>query len=86
MFMMKRRKTLNKYTIGNHGQITNNQPTISPRTQKLLEVLAFAEMMKDFSSGLEEPEVEIVGEEDVVGEVIDVDEGDVSDECVRGQV
>lgn len=84
--MMKRRKTLNKYTIGNHGQITNNQPTISPRTQKLLEVLAFAEMMKDFSSGLEEPEVEIVGEEDVVGEVIDVDEGDVSDECVRGQV
>lgn len=83
---MKRRKTLNKYTVGNHGQITNNQPTISPRTRKLLEVFAFAEMMKDFSSGLEEPEVEIVGEEDVDGEVIDVDEGDVNDECVRGQV
>lgn len=83
---MKRRKTVNKFTVGDHGQITNNQPTISPRTQKLLEVLAFAEMMKDFSSGLEEPEVEIVGEEDVVGEVIDVDEGDVNDEHVCGQV
>ena len=83
---MKRRKTVNKFTVGDHGQITNNQPTISPRTQKLLEVLAFAEMMKDFSSGLEEPEVEIVGEEDVTGEVIDVNEGDVDDECVRDQV
>lgn len=83
---MKRRKTVNKFTVGDHGQITNNQPTISPRTQKLLEVLAFAEMMKDFSSGLEEPEVEIVGEEDVVGEVIDVDEGDDNNECVCDQV
>lgn len=83
---MKRRKTVNKFTVGDHGQITNNQPTISPRTQKLLEVLAFAEMMKDFSSGLEEPDVEIVGEEDVVGEVIDVDEGDDNNECVCDQV
>lgn len=83
---MKRRKTVNKFTVGDHGQITNNQPTISPRTQKLLEIFAFAEMMKDFSSGLEEPEVEIVGEEDVIGEVVDVDEGDDNNECVCDQV
>jgi hypothetical protein len=86
MFIMKRRKTVNKFTVGDHGQITNNQPTISPRTRKLLEMFAFAEMMKDFSAGLEEPEVEIVGEEDVVGDVIDVDEGDVNDEHVCDQV
>lgn len=49
-------------------------------------MFAFAEMMKDFSAGLEEPEVEIVGEEDVVGDVIDVNEGDVDDEHVCDQV
>ena len=48
---MKRRKTLNKYTVGDHGQIINNNPVLSPRTQKLLEIMTFSEMLKEFSSG-----------------------------------
>ena len=74
---MKRRKTLNKYTVGDHGQITNNNPTLSPRTQKLLEFVAMAEMMKEYSEGsietLNDDDVEIIGEEDVTGETIDIE-------------
>lgn len=74
---MKRRKTLNKYTVGEHGQITNNKPTLSPRTQKLLEFVAMAEMMKEYSEDsietLNDDDVEIIGEEDVTGETIDIE-------------
>ena len=73
--MMKRRKTLNKYTVGDHGQITNNHPTLSPRTRKMLEIFTMAEMIKELSSDkyLSDDDVEIVGEEDVTGDTIDVE-------------
>ena len=47
---MKRRKTVNRYTIGENGQITNNSPRpLSNRTQKLIDFMMFAEMLSEFS-------------------------------------
>lgn len=43
---MKRRKTVNKYRVDKMGQITNTQPTLSPKTRKLME---FVTMMSAFS-------------------------------------
>ena len=93
---MKRRKTLNKYTVGDHGQITNNNPVLSPRTQKLLEMLTFAELMKDYSSGqfgLDYDEQEIVDtdcgdEKPSIEQCSDdvVEEGCVVDESTCDQV
>lgn len=48
---MKRRKTLNKYAVGEHGQITNNNPTLSPRTQKLLSIMGMVEAFNSIASG-----------------------------------
>lgn len=47
---MKRRKTVNRYTIGENGQIINNSPRpLSNRTQKLIDFMMFAEMLSEFS-------------------------------------
>lgn len=50
---MKRRKTLNKYTVGEQGQITNNQPTLSPKTQKLFQFMGMMEMLSGYMSEAE---------------------------------
>lgn len=50
---MKRRKTLNKYTVGEQGQITNNQPTLSPKTQKLFQFMSMMEMLSGYMSETE---------------------------------
>jgi hypothetical protein len=50
---MKRRKTLNKYTVGEQGQITNNQPTLSPKTQKLFQFMGMMEMLSGYMSETE---------------------------------
>lgn len=57
---MKRRKNKNKYTVGEHGQITNNRPVLSSKTQKLIE---FMGMMSAIS-----------GYTDNTDDVIDVDD------------
>lgn len=57
---MKRRKTLNKYAVGEHGQITNNNPTLSPRTQKLLSIMSMVEAFNSIASefGVDAEEVD----------------------------
>ena len=57
---MKRRKNINKYKVDETGQITNTQPKLSPKTQKLLEFMtmmsAMSEMMGDTSSVADDEE------------------------------
>lgn len=56
---MKRRKTLNKYAVGEHGQITNNNPTLSPRTQKLLSIMGMVEAFNSIAEfGVDAEEVD----------------------------
>jgi hypothetical protein len=56
---MKRRKTLNKYAVGEHGQITNNNPTLSPRTQKLLSIMSMVEAFNSITEfGVDAEEVD----------------------------
>lgn len=56
---MKRRKTLNKYAVGEHGQITNNNPTLSPRTQKLLSIMSMVEAFNSIAEfGVDAEEVD----------------------------
>ena len=58
---MKRRKNINKYKVDETGQITNTQPKLSHKTQKLLEFMtmmsAMSEMMGDTSSVVDDEEV-----------------------------
>lgn len=57
---MKRRKTLNKYTVGEQGQITNNQPTLSPKAQKLFQFMGMMEMLSGYMSETEpEPKEDV---------------------------
>lgn len=45
---MKRRKTVNRYRIGENGQITNTSPRkLSNTTRNLLDFMMFAQMMAD---------------------------------------
>ena len=63
---MKRRKTLNKYAVGEHGQITNNNPTLSPRTQKLLSIMSMVEAFNSIAEfGVDDEEVDEEMTEDV---------------------
>lgn len=73
---MKRRKTLNKYAVGEHGQITNNKPTLSPRTQKLLSIMSMVEAFNSLSSELG-VDVEEADNEEMTDDVVETE--DVSD-------
>ena len=73
---MKRRKTLNKYAVGEHGQITNNNPTLSPRTQKLLSIMGMIEAFNSLTSELG-VDVEEVDDEEMTDDVVEIE--DVSD-------
>lgn len=61
---MKRRKTLNKYTVGESGQITNNQPKLSAKTQKILSVMSMLSAMGGYMEELNDGDVEVIEEED----------------------
>lgn len=58
---MKRRKNVNKYRIDDDGRITNTQPKLSPKTQKMLE---FMTMMSAIPELMGESSNEEVDEED----------------------
>ena len=51
---MKRRKNVNKYRVDDDGRITNTQPKLSPKTQKMLEFMtmmsAIPELMGESSN------------------------------------
>lgn len=44
---MRRRKTLSKYHVDDNGQITNTQPTLSPKTRKLMEFMTMINVMSE---------------------------------------
>jgi len=69
--IMKRRKNVNKYSIGEHGQITNNNPHISERTKMVLDLLSFGSMVNGglFTNG----ESYTVDDVDVTEEVTEAD-------------
>lgn len=66
---MKRRKNVNKYRVDDDGRITNTQPKLSPKTQKMLEFMtmmsAIPELMGESSNEEvdDEDEVEVEVEE-----------------------
>ena len=61
---MKRRKTLNKYTVGESGQITNNQPKLSAKTQSILSFMGMMSAMSGYMEELNGEDVEVIEEED----------------------
>lgn len=44
---MRRRKTLSKYQVDDNGQIINTQPTLSPKTRKLMEFMTMINVMSE---------------------------------------
>lgn len=55
---MKRRKSVNKYTVGENGQITNNQPVLSERTRSVLGFMGLMEALSGYTSAFDGKEVE----------------------------
>lgn len=45
--MKVRKKNNDKYTIGPHGEIYNNQPELSERTKNLINALMFQEALEE---------------------------------------
>lgn len=57
--MNSNNKSRGKYTIGPHGEIYNNQPVISERTRKMMEMLVLQDAFNEaFNSVTEEEENE----------------------------
>lgn len=75
---MKRRKTFNKYTVGEFGQITNNRPVLSDRTIRMLQIMSFAEALSSIGSiGVDEKN------DDVIETPCDDDPVNTSDDNVK---
>lgn len=70
---MKRRKTSSKYVVGEHGQITNNNPTLSPRTQKLLSMMSMVEAFNSITNELG-VDVEEVDNEEMTDDVVETED------------
>lgn len=70
---MKRRKTFSKYAVGEHGQITNNNPTLSPRTQKLLSMMSMVEAFSSITSELG-VDVEEADNEEMTDDVVETED------------
>lgn len=68
---MKRRKNVNKYRVDDDGRITNTQPKLSPKTQKMLE---FMTMMSAIPELMGESSNEEVDEEDENEVEVEVEE------------
>lgn len=62
---MRRRKTLSKYQVDDNGQIINTQPTLSPKTRKLMEFMTMINVMSEaMTSTSVEDEGESTNDED----------------------
>ena len=68
---MKRRKNVNKYRVDDDGRITNTQPKLSPKTQKMLE---FMTMMSAIPELMGESSNEEVDDENEVDDEVAVEE------------
>lgn len=72
---MKRRKTVNRYTVGDNGQIQSTSPrNLSNRTQKLMEIMMFAQMFSALSD-----ETSSIDEENVVDVVDETESSEITD-------
>ena len=72
---MKRRKTVNRYTVGDNGQIQFTSPrNLSNRTQKLMEIMMFAQMFSALSD-----ETSSIDEENVVDTVDETESSEITD-------
>lgn len=72
---MKRRKTVNKYTVGDNGQIQSTSPRkLSNRTQQLMEFVMFAQMFSALSG-----EASSIDEENVVDIVDETESSEITD-------
>ena len=73
--MMKRRKTVNKYIVGDNGQIQSTSPRkLSNRTQQLMELMMFAQMFSALSD-----ETSSIDEENVVDVVDETESSEITD-------
>ena len=73
--MMKRRKTVSKYTVGDNGQIQSTSPRkLSNRTQQLMELMMFAQMFSALSD-----ETSSIDEENVVDIVDETESSEITD-------
>lgn len=79
---MKRRKTVNKYTIGENGQITNNSTRrMSNTTRSLLSFMALTEMFSDGGYNTEsDPVTNDEFDGDVLNEITVSDDSIINDE------
>ena len=72
---MKRRKTVNKYTVGDNGQIqSTSSRKLSNRTQQLMELMMFAQMFSALSD-----ETSSIDEENVVDTVDETESSEITD-------
>ena len=72
---MKRRKTVNRYTVGDNGQIQSTSPrNLSNRTQQLMELMMFAQMFSALSD-----ETSSIDEENVVDVVDETESSEITD-------
>lgn len=78
---MKRRKTVNKYTVGENGQITNNQPKLSKRTRELLGFMGMMEVLGGYTSAFDGEEVK--EDDEVISTDTEDDVGGVDDDSVH---
>lgn len=66
---MKRRKNVNKYRVDDDGRITNTQPKLSPKTQKMLEFMTMMSAIPDLMGESSNEEVDNEVEDEVEVEV-----------------
>lgn len=66
---MKRRKNVNKYRVDDDGRITNTQPKLSPKTQKMLEFMTMMSAIPDLMGESSNEEVDDENEVKVDDEV-----------------
>lgn len=69
---MRRRKTLSKYHVDDNGQITNTQPTLSPKTRKLMEFMTMINVMSEAMT----QSTSVEDDESTTDEDIETNEGD----------
>ena len=62
---MKRRKNVNKYRVDDDGRITNTQPKLSPKTQKMLEFMTMMSAIPELMGESSNEEVENEDENEV---------------------
>lgn len=51
---MKRRKTANRYTVGDNGEIKNNKPVLSERTKQFVSMMSLFDALDKIEKDVDE--------------------------------